>query len=320
MAKLRYHFNPHTLTFDVVSIPLYKRLAKILIHTIFYVAIFLALGYTSSLFLDNPVVQGLKRENAEYVLNYELAIRRMESLSQAITELEKRDNEIYRAIFESDPIPNSIRKGGYGGARRYADFLGFENSDVLISAMSKLDELTWRTYVQSRSFDEVTVLAKNKEKLLRCIPAIQPLSVKDLVRISDFYGMRIHPITHKPTMHTGIDFAGSIGTPIYSTGDGVVIEASYSFHGYGKQVIIDHGFGYKTRYAHLNKISVRVGQHVKRAEQIGELGNTGRSTGPHLHYEVILRNKPVNPINYFSNMTEEDYENMLENYSSQFLD
>ncbi|HPD95200.1 MAG: M23 family metallopeptidase [Bacteroidales bacterium] len=320
MARLKYRFNPHTLTFDVVTIPWYKRLAKIVIHLGFYAGVFIGLGYLFSLFYDTPIAQGLKRSNADYKLKYEMAYRQIGDLSDQLGDMEKRDNNIYRSIFESDPIPYSIRQGGRGGAERYADLRGLENGNVIVNTLTKLDELTWRAYIQSRSFDEVVELAKNKERLIECIPAIQPISVKNLVRISDFYGMRIDPVFHRPSMHCGIDFAGPEGTPIYATGDGVVVEADYSFHGYGNEIIVDHGFGYKTRYAHLKKIEVKVGQKVKRAELIGLLGNTGKSTGPHLHYEVIHKNIPVNPINYFNNMTEEDYEAMLKNASSEFLD
>jgi murein DD-endopeptidase MepM/ murein hydrolase activator NlpD len=320
MAKIKYQFNPHTLTFDVVRIPFYKRFAKILIHLVFYTGIFLGLGYSFSIIYDTPVERALKRSNAEYNLKYELAQKRISQLNQSLAAIEEKDNNIYRAIFEADTIPFSIRMGGYGGHQKYSNLSNSSNSAILLKTLRSLDELTWRAYIQSKSFDEVIDLAKNKEKMILCIPAIQPINVKDLGRISDFYGMRIHPLTRRWTKHNGIDFAGPIGTPIYATGDGVVVEAGYSFHGYGNQVIVDHGFGYKTRYAHLHDINVKVGQKVKRAEMIGTLGNTGRSTGPHLHYEVIVRGRPVNPINYFNDMTEEDYQKMLEGYSSQFLD
>ncbi|MGE0079084.1 MAG: M23 family metallopeptidase [Bacteroidales bacterium] len=320
MAKIKYQFNPYTLSFDIIRIPFYKKLAKILIHIGLYLAIFIVLGYGFSMFVDTPIEQGLKRTNAECLLKYELTIKQLDELNQMLAEIELRDNNIYRSIFETDSIPLSIRRGGYGGADRYANLHGNTNSSTLIKTYLMLDEISWRSYIQSRSFDEVAEMAKNKERMIECVPAIQPISVKNLVRISDFYGFRKDPMTKLRTMHQGIDFAGPMGTPVYSTGDGVVVDAAYSFSGYGYNVIIDHGFGYKTRYAHLSKVSVKIGDKVKRAEMVGLLGSSGKSTGPHLHYEVIIRNKPVNPINYFNDMTEEDYESMVDNYSSQFLD
>lgn len=320
MAKLKYQFNPLTLKFDIIRIPFHKRFAKILIHLVFYAGVFLGLGYAFSMIYDTPVEQSLKRVNAEYMLKYELAQKQISELSNTLATLEAKDNNIYRAIFEADTIPLSIRRGGYGGVDRYANLRSASNSLTLIKTLRALDELTWRAYIQSRSFDDVVDMAKNKEKMILCVPAIQPINTKDLVRISSFYGFRRDPMRGVPTMHTGIDFAGPIGTPIYSTGDGIVIEAGYSFNGYGNEVIVDHGFGYKTRYAHLHKINVKAGQRVKRAEMIATLGSSGKSTGPHLHYEVIVRGKPVNPINYFNDMTEEDYQKMLENFTNQFLD
>lgn len=320
MAKIKYQFNPHTLSFDIIRIPFYKKLAKILIHIGLYLGIFIVLGYGFSMFVDTPGVQGLKRTNAEYLLKYELTIRQLNELNEMLAEIETRDNNIYRSIFETDSIPFSIRRGGYGGADKYANLHGNSNSGMLIRTYRMLDEISWRSYIQSRSFDEVAEMAKNKERMIECVPAIQPISVRNLVRISDFYGFRKDPMSRVRTMHQGIDFAGPMGTPVYSTGDGIVVEAGYSFSGYGNQVVIDHGFGYKTRYAHLSKLLVKVGAKVKRAEMVGALGSSGKSTGPHLHYEVMVRNSPVNPINYFNDMTETDYESMLKNYSSQFLD
>lgn len=320
MAKIKYQFNPHTLSFDIIRIPFYKRLAKILIHIGLYSAIFIVLGYGFSIFVDTPIEQGLKRTNSEYLLKYELTVKQINELNTMLTQIESRDNNIYRSIFETDSIPLSIRRGGYGGADKYISLHGNSNSSVLIRTYKMLDEISWRSYIQSRSFDEVVEMAKNKERMIECVPAIQPISVKNLVRISDFYGFRKDPMNRVRTMHHGIDFAGPIGTPVYSTGDGVIVESGYSFSGYGNQVIVDHGFGYKTRYAHLHKVNVKIGDKVKRTEMVGTLGSSGKSTGPHLHYEVLIRNNPVNPINYFNDMTEDDYDMMVKNYSSQLLD
>lgn len=321
MSRAKYRFNPQTLSFDAVEVSLKKRLAKILIHFVLSCGIFIVLGYSFAFFIDTPKERSLQRINSELILKYELTEKSLEHMSQILSDIERHDNFIYRTIFEADTIPNTIRQGGYGGHERYTQFDGLTHGDLMRKTSRMLDGLAWRSYIQSRSFDDVVTLAKNKERMNECIPAIQPVSVKDFVRISDFFGLRRrHPVTGLTSFHRGLDFAGAPGTPIHATGDGIVIRASYSFDGYGNQVVIDHGFGYKTRYAHLQSINVTEGQKVKRTEVIGLMGSSGRSTGPHLHYEVLLRNTSVNPINYFNNMTEEDYENMLKNASSQFLD
>lgn len=321
MQRPKYRFNPQTLSFDAVRIPLRKRMAKVLIHFIMSLAFFVGLGYSFTFFVDTPNVKSLKRQNSELLLRYDLTSKQLNEMSEVLATIEARDNNIYRAIFESDTIPTTIRRGGYGGHEKYTHLHGTGHGEMVRGIALQLDMLTWRTYIQSRSFDDVTVLAKNMELLNECIPAIQPVSVKDFVCISDFFGLRRrHPVLGTTTFHSGIDFAGADGTPIHATGDGEVIAASYSFGGYGNQVVIDHGFGYQTRYAHLKKIKVAVGQKVKRTEVIALMGNTGQSTGTHLHYEVLIRNKAVDPLNYFNDMTEEDYEDMLKNASSQLLD
>ena len=232
---------------------------------------------------------------------------------KAISDIQQRDDYLYRTIFELDPIPPSVREAGFGGTNRYVDFEGYDNSDVMIGTFKKVDVISKKLYVQSKSFDTVIKLAKNKEKMIAAIPAIQPVALKDFNRISDYFGARSDPFTGKRTMHNGMDFTGPEGSDIFATGDGVVIESGYSFYGYGNKVVIDHGYGYKTVYAHLQKITVDDGQKVKRGEVIGLLGNTGRSTGAHLHYEVKLNNRPKDPINYyFNDMTDEEYDLMVE--------
>jgi murein DD-endopeptidase MepM/ murein hydrolase activator NlpD len=308
MAKTKYRFNPHTLKFDVISHPLRKKIAKIAIHLLVNVTIAASLTYIYSIFLDTPKEKNIKRDIANITLKYDLFQRKINEKSNLVNEFQKRDNNIYRAIFEADSIPNSLREGGYGGVNRYKIFEKYQHADLLVSTFTMLDRLSWKVYVQSKSFDEVIDLARNKEKMTHCVPAIQPVS---LTNISAYFGFRPDPFTRKTTMHYGIDFTGSIGTPVHVTGDGIVIEAEYSFNGYGKQIVVDHGFGYKTRYAHLSKIGVKTGEKVKRGEVVGLLGNTGRSTGPHLHYEVLLRNSSTDPLNYFNDLTMEDYDKMV---------
>lgn len=308
MAKTKYRFNPHTLKFDVISHPLRKKIAKIAIHLLVNLTIAASLTYIYSIFLDTPKEKNIKREIANISLKYDLFQRKIQEDGRLVNEFQKRDNNIYRAIFEADTIPASLREGGYGGVNRYKAFEKFQHADLLVSTFKMLDQLSWKVYVQSKSYDEVIDLARNKEKMTHCVPAIQPVSLKN---ISAYFGFRPDPFTRKSTMHYGIDFTGSIGTPIHATGEGIVIDAEYSFNGYGKQVLIDHGFGYKTRYAHLSKIEVKNGEKVTRGQIIGLLGNTGRSTGPHLHYEVMLRNVATDPLNYFNDITMEDYDKMV---------
>ena len=308
MAKQKYRFNPHTLKFDVISHPLRKKIANIAIHLIVNLTVAATLTYTYSIFFDNPKEKNIKRDIANITLNYDLFQRKVLEKGNLVNEFQKRDNNIYRAIFEADSIPNSLRDGGSGGVNRYNKFENYQHADLLIKTFTMLDRLSWRVYIQSKSFDEVSTLAMNKERMTQCIPAIQPLSNKN---ISAYFGFRSDPFTHRLKMHYGIDFTGSMGTPIHATGDGVVIVAEFSFDGYGKNIVVDHGFGYKTHYAHLSKINVKLGEKVKRGEVIGLLGNTGRSTGPHLHYEVLLRNAIIDPLNYFNDLTIEDYDKMV---------
>jgi murein DD-endopeptidase MepM/ murein hydrolase activator NlpD len=308
MAKVKYKFNPHTLKFDVISHPLRKKIANIAIHIFVNLTIAATLTYIYSIFLDTPKEKNIKREIANVILKYDLFQRKVQDKEVLVKEFQKRDNKIYRTIFEADTIPATLREGGYGGVNRYKSFEKYRYSDVLVKTFTMLDRLSWQVYVQSKSFDEVIDLAKNKEKMTHCIPAIQPVSLKS---ISAYFGFRLDPFTNRPTMHYGIDFTGEIGTPIHVTGDGVVIEAEYSFNGYGKQILVDHGFGYKTRYAHLSKIEVKPGDKIVRGQVIGLLGNTGRSTGPHVHYEVMLRNSSTDPLNYFNDLTIEDYDKMV---------
>jgi len=308
MAKTKYRFNPHTLKFDVISHPLRKKIAKIAIHLLVNLTIAATLTYIYSIFLDTPKEKNIKRDIANIILKYDLFQRKIQEKNDLVNGFQKRDNNIYRTIFEADTIPASLREGGFGGVNRYKTFEKFQHADLLVNTFTMLDRLSWKVYVQSKSFDQVIDLARNKEKMTHCIPAIQPVSYTN---ISAHFGFRSDPFTHKQTMHYGIDFTGAIGTPVHVTGDGIVIEAEFSFNGYGKQVVVDHGFGYKTRYAHLSKVIAKTGDKVKRGEVVGLLGNTGRSTGPHLHYEVLLRNASIDPLNYFNDLTMEDYDKMV---------
>ena len=216
-------------------------------------------------------------------------------------------------IFEADPIPSSIRKAGFGGVNRYKDIRNFSNAELVIEAAKKADKLSKQLYIQSKSFDEVIDLVKNKADMLASIPAIQPIANKDLGRVASGYGYRIHPIYKTRKFHTGMDFTAPQGTPIYATGDGKIAKVRRSRRGYGNHVIVDHGYGYQTLYAHMTKYIVYRGQKVKRGEIIGYVGSTGTSVAPHLHYEVIKNKRKINPVNYYYNdLSPEEYEKMLE--------
>jgi murein DD-endopeptidase MepM/ murein hydrolase activator NlpD len=264
-------------------------------------------------FFNSPKELMLKRENEQYAIQLDLLNKRVDKLSKVLEDIENRDDNIYRTIFEAEPIPSEVRKAGIGGADRYEDLKGYQNSQMIIETAQKIDRLSRELYIQSTSFDEVYRLAKNKAKMLASIPAIQPISNKSLKRIASGFGYRIHPIYKTWRMHTGIDFTAPIGTPIYATGDGVVERKKGKMTGYGKVVVIDHGYGYESLYAHMSKIIVKPGEKVKRGQVIGYVGNTGRSTGPHLHYEIKKNGKPVNPVHFFfQDLTPEEYEKVIE--------
>lgn len=313
MAKVKYHYNTSTLKYEKVEISLGKKLLRVLgflAAAIVFAFIIIVLAYS---YIDSPKEKQLKREISQLSLQYELLQDRLEQMNVVLGDLQERDDNIYRVIFEAEPIPLEVRNAGFGGVNKYKDLENFDYSDVMISTTKKLDRISKKVYVQSKSYDELLKLVRRKNELLSSIPAIQPVSNKDLTRMASGYGYRIHPIYKTSKMHTGMDFTAPIGTDIYATGDGVVVESDNSRRGYGNHVIINHGFGYKTLYGHMKRIKVRPGQKVKRGEVIGWVGSSGTSTAPHLHYEVLKDNKPINPINfYYNDLTPAEYERMLE--------
>lgn len=313
MPKIKYKYNPNTLNYEKIQLTVRDRLrqwATYFLVVVFFSAIVITLAYT---FLNSPKELMLMRENAQLRSQYEALTRDMDHLERVLADIEKRDDNIYRQIFEAEPIPANVRKSGIGGANRYEHLEGFVNSDLIIRTNERMDRLAKRLYVQSKSFDEVVELAKNKEKMLASIPAIQPISNRDLKRMASGYGYRIHPKYKVKKMHYGMDFSAPPGTEIFATGDGVVVKTIVSRRGFGKHVVIDHGYGYETLYAHMSKISVQRGQKVRRGDVIGEVGNTGTSSGPHLHYEVHKDGKPIDPANfYFNDLTPEEYDQMIE--------
>lgn len=317
MARLKYRFNTRTLSYEKIELDWKQRLLKA--STFFissaFLAVILYLGVSKV--IDSPKEKLLKRENSQLKAQYELLDKRMDQATAVLDDIERRDDEIYRTIFEAEPIPKEIREAGFGGVNRYKNLEGFKNSDLIIESASKLDRITKQLYIQSKSYDEVYQMAIKKEKMLASIPAIQPVANKELKRMASGYGMRMHPIYKRRKMHTGMDFSAEKGTEIYATGEGKAIVVEKSQRGYGNHILIDHGYGFMTLYAHMSEFNIRQGEEVKRGQTIGYVGNTGTSVAPHLHYEVIKNNNKVNPINYyFNDLTPEEYEKMIE-FASQ---
>ncbi len=264
-------------------------------------------------FFDSPKEKMLIREIDNMTLQYELMNEKLSQVSAVLDNVQDRDDNIYRVIFEADPIPSSIRKAGIGGVNRYEKLEGYNNSELIISTSQKLDKISKQLYIQSKSFDEVIEMATKKSDMLASIPAIQPVTNKELKRLSSGYGRRIDPYYKKPKFHYGVDFSAPKGTAIYATGNGTVKKTKKSRRGFGNHIVIDHGYGYESLYAHMQKYTVRRGEKVKRGDLIGYVGNSGKSTAPHLHYEVHKDGRKVNPAYYFHNdLTPEDFDRMLE--------
>ena len=313
MSKIKYYYDTKTLSYKPIESTGIDKFKKFIVYltSSAILAFFTLLIFFQ--YFDSPKEKKLKGEINHLLSQYEIINNDLEKIELVLDDIQNRDDNIYRTIFEADPIPTSIRKQGFGGVNRYKKLSGYSNSDLIINTSKKIDQLTKQLYLQSKSFDEIIELAKNKSKMLASIPAIQPVANKDLKRMTSGYGYRIHPIYKTRKMHYGMDYSAKVGTEIYATGDGVISKVKRSKRGYGNYVKINHGFGYETLYAHMSKYIVKKGQKVKRGEVIGYVGNTGISTAPHLHYEVRKDNKKINPVNfYFNDLTPEEYEKMLE--------
>lgn len=307
MAKVKYYYDEDTLSYRKITVKKSSYYKK----TIFGVlGVFLTafIGFiVFSQFIMSPSERAQKRELENLKLHYELLSKRMEESTSILTQLQERDNNIYRTYFEANPIPDEQRKAGFGGVNRYKYLDGFDNSTMIKKLTKDIDVLSKQLVVQSKSLDEIVTLAKEKEKMLASIPAILPVKLEDMTRMASGYKWRMHPILKIRKFHKGMDFTAPIGTPIYASGNGVVTRAQRS-PTFGKVVYIEHGFGYKTIYAHMSQIKARRGQKVKRGDLIGYVGNTGRSVSSHLHYEVHKNNRAVNPINfYYGDLTPEEF-------------
>jgi murein DD-endopeptidase MepM/ murein hydrolase activator NlpD len=315
MSRIKYYYDPKTCKYERYT----RSRWDIALNALGFLSLasILAVVFiiTFNAYFDSPKELMLKKENKELKLYYSLLEEEVGKMNSMLTDLQQRDDNLYRIIFESEPVAPEIRKAGIGGADRYRDIRekGLNQEEMIINLHSKIDGLKRQLYVQSVSYDEITDMALKKEEYWASIPALQPILNENLNLLASGFGMRVHPILKVRKMHSGVDFAAPKGTPIYATGDGVVKEVKTVFGGYGKYIEIDHGFGFVTRYAHMNDFKVKKGQKVKRGDIIGTVGNTGSSTAPHIHYEVMKDGKFVNPVNYFfKDLTPEEYDKILE--------
>ena len=314
MAKVKYYYDSDTLSYRKIE---YKKGRKTKIFFLSLLSIFLSgflllIIYLNIPYIETPKEKALKRELSNMELQFELLNKKIVQAQTVLSEIETRDNTIYRVYFEANPISEEQRKAGFGGVNRYKNLEGFDNSNLIISTSKKIDVLTKQIVVQSKSLDEIAGLAEEKEKLLKAIPTIKPVKNEDLTRMASGYGYRSDPFTKARKFHRGMDFTAPRGTPVYATGNGVVIRADRRSSGYGRHIRIDHGFGYTSLYAHLYKYVVKRGQKVKRGDLIGFVGSTGRSQAPHLHYEIIKDGKRVNPLNfYYGNLSPEEFAVLL---------
>lgn len=312
MAEKKYRYNLKTLSYERIELTTKDRLFKLATYAItgvVFAFLFVTLTY---FFIDSPKERKLKRENEQLLLQYEILTKDIDNAVAVLKDIEYRDDNLYRLVMETEPINSDIRNAGFGGVNRYKHLSGYKNSEIVIDAREKLDKLTKRLYIQSKSFDEVIDMAKKKEEMLLSIPSIMPVSNKDLKRMSSGFGMRLHPILKVNRMHEGQDFTAPTGTEIYSSGNGTVIKAVKQRYGFGFHVVISHGYGFETVYAHMSQILVKKGQKVKRGDVLGLVGNTGTSTAPHLHYEVHKNGRAINPVNfYYQDLTADQFEEII---------
>ena len=310
--KVYYLYNPNTLDYERVYPSAKDRFFTVLRHLSTGIAFGIATFFVMMYVIDSPMESQLRRENKLLQTQYEVLDLRLNNAMEILDDIQQRDENLYRAIFQAESIPESVRKSGFGGTNRYQQLMEASNSELVVSTTQKMDMLRKQLYIQSNSLEELIEMGKNQEERMKCIPAIQPISNKDLKQTASGYGMRIDPVYRTPHFHSGMDFSAKTGTDIYATGNGKVTYAAWK-QGYGNCVIVDHGYGFQTLYGHMSKFKVRVGQKVTRGQVIGEVGNTGKSTGPHLHYEVIVRGRYDNPSKYYyMDLTPEEYDRMIQ--------
>lgn len=313
MAKKKYHLNPETLAMEqvnnrsiryVVKMTLVYMFTGIIMGIIFFFLFFS--------FFPSPRELQVVKERDALKTHYELLSRQIDQMQLVMTDLQQRDDNLYRVLLQAEPIPLLARLGATGQVQYYDSVAQMTNWQLAADITRKVDILEKELYVQAKSYDEIVDLAKTHEVRMENIPAIQPVLNKDLKRVASGYGYRIDPVYHTRRFHAGMDFTAPTGTDVYATGNGTVTFVGWK-QGYGNTVEVSHGFGYSTLYAHLHKQLVRKGQKVHRGDVIALVGNTGKSTGPHLHYEVRFKDKPVDPRNfYFQDLSPEEYDKMVQ--------
>ena len=312
MRKVKYYYNTHTLRYEKLTVPLRVKLLRIfgfIAASLVTAAFIVWIGFK---YIGSPNEKILRQQLADYEDNYELVNKRLSKLQELMTELEKRDNQVYRSIFEADPIPDSARAKTFEKSKEISLIQQMGDNELVNSISEQLNNMLSRAAFQAKSYKEIDQMVRDKQKLLSSIPAIQPVSNKDLKQIASGFGYRIDPVYKVTKFHAGLDFAAPQGTPIYATADGRVRSSGMDNGGYGNHVIIDHGYGYETLYGHMVRIKVRAGNSIKRGELIGWVGNTGKSTGPHCHYEVHRKGTPVDPIYFFYNdLTPAQFDRMV---------
>ncbi len=321
--KVKYFYNPSNLKFEkhVTSRWMWvMRITGWVCTAAVFASIIVWIAYS---YFDSPKEKYLKNQISEMELELDFMNNKMDTIGTILGELATRDDNIYRVIFEAEPVSRNERIAGIGGSERFQSMNKLDNAELLKNTAFKLELIRRKMVVQSKSFDELSGLIADKENLLEHTPSIQPISNKDLERIASGFGWRIHPIYKFAKFHEGLDFTAPKGTDVFATADGVVEQADNNSSGFGNVVVINHGYGYKTRYAHLSAFNVKAGQKVKRGELVGKVGTTGLSTAPHLHYEVEKNGTKVDPINFFyTDLTAEEYLRMIElaNKSNQSYD
>ena len=313
MTPTKYKFDPDSLSFDKIRLGIKSLLLRILAYFIGSLIFALIYWIIFASFFDSPKEKAIKREVEQMTIQYDLIHREMSNVENVLEDLQKTDDNLYRTIFEAEPIPSEQREGGIGGVNRYEALEGYNNSNLVIETATRLDKIRKKVYVQSKSYDELIKMAENKGDMLKSVPAIIPISNKDLTRTASGFGWRIHPYYKISKFHYGMDFTAPAGTDVYATGNGIVVDVSSLQRGLGKHITIDHGFGYMSTYAHLSNFNVRVGQRVQRGDIIGYVGSTGMSVANHLHYEIKLNGINVDPVNYyFEDLSSAEYEKMIE--------
>lgn len=312
MKKIKYYYNTNTLRYEKLETPLRVKLLRVFGFIAAALVTAALISYAAFQFIGSPKEKILEQQNKSLRDNYNDLEDELKSVQQQMKELEKRDNDVYRAIFEASPIPDSARAKELEAKQEIAKVEKIKDYQLVASITSTLDNLTNRIAAQKKSYDQVEELVKNKEQLLSHTPAIQPVSNKDLNRIASGFGYRIDPVYKTTKFHAGLDFSAPQGTPIYATANGTVTTAGSTGNGYGNHVVINHGYGYETLYGHMVRVKVRNGQEIRRGEVIGWVGSTGKSTGPHCHYEVHKYGEKIDPIYFFYNdLSPEQFDQLL---------